>query len=75
MINTTWSVFNTLYLEKDKWVQRTRLYMGDLTKVNITSDWRFNDVEGKRKDCEFLGLIDNPKFPLVLPIKTYKNLE
>jgi hypothetical protein len=47
--------------------------MGDLSNIDLTTDWRFCDVKGKRRNCIFLGFIDNPEFPLKEPIKTYRN--
>ena len=79
MSKVTWSVFSCEYFIEVKkalvWKKHTFLYMGDLSNVDMTTDWRFSNVEGKRRKCEFLGLIDNPEFPLEEPIKTYKNHE
>lgn len=79
MSSVTWSVFNTEYFIEVKkelvWKKITRLFMGDLSNVDMTTDYRFHDVAGKRKKCKFLGLIDNPEFPLKTPIKTYRNNE
>ena len=77
--SVTWSVFSAEYFSEVKkelmWRKKTFLYMGDLSNVDMTTDWRFSDVEGKRRKCAFLGLIDNPEFPLKEPIETYRNNE
>jgi hypothetical protein len=79
MSKVTWSVFSCeSFIEVKKalvWKKHTRLFMGDLSNVDMTTDWRFHDVQGKRRNCEFLGLTDDPEFPLELPIKTYRNHE
>lgn len=79
MSSITWSVFSAEYFSEVKkelvWKKHTFLYMDDLSNVDMTTDWRFKNVEGKRRKCEFLGLIDNPEFPLEEPIRTYKNHE
>lgn len=53
----TWSKFTTEYFEKDRWVKRTRLFMGDLSKLDVTKDNRFFDVKGNRRNTEFIELI------------------
>ena len=72
-----WSVFSAEYFIEVKkqlvWKKQTFLYMGDLSNVDMATDWRFHDVKGKRKNCTFLGLINNPEFPLKEPIETYRN--
>jgi hypothetical protein len=79
MSNTTWSVFSCEYFIEVKkalvWKKHTRLFMGDLTETDLTTDSRFYNVEGKRRNSKFLGLVDDPKFPLKVPIKTYRNHE
>jgi hypothetical protein len=68
-----WSVFSIEVKEQLTWTTHTRLFMGDLSNIDLTTDWRFCDVKGKRRNCIFLGFIDNPEFPLKEPIKTYRN--
>ncbi len=51
-----WSKFTSEYLEKGKWVTYTRLFMGNLSNVDITQDSRFFDVKNARQNTKFIKL-------------------
>ena len=50
----TWSEFTSEYFEKDKWVKKVRLFMGDLSDIDITKDSRFYDVKNARQNTKFI---------------------
>ena len=49
-----WTEFTSEYFEKDKWIKRTRLFMHDLSDIDITKDSRFYDVKGARQNTKFI---------------------
>lgn len=61
----TWSKFETTFFDTQnivsperKWQTEIRYYKGDLSSVDVSTDWRFKEVPGKRKESKFLGLVD-----------------
>ena len=58
----TWSKFKLVYKsEKGDWLTDFIYYMGDLSGVDFANDWRFKEVEGKRKQVQFIELVQKPK--------------
>ena len=51
-----WSKFTTEYFEKGKWIWHTRLFMGDLSNIDMTKDERFFDVKDARRNTKFIEL-------------------
>ena len=47
--------------EKDgimQWVLHQNYYWGDISNIDIETDWRTSDVKGKRRNAKILGLCD-----------------
>ena len=68
-----WSVFEceciTKIDKKYQWIKELRFFMGDLSKEDFKNDWRFCEVDKKRKQVKFLGLAETEfpvRFPLIL---------
>lgn len=53
-----WSQFENEYFNGEEWIKENIYYMGDLTKdsIDYTTDWRFKEIEGKRKQVKFIKL-------------------
>ena len=51
-----WTKFTSEYFEKGKWITHTRLFMGDLSNVDITTDSRFSNIENARRNTKFIEL-------------------
>ena len=51
-----------------KWVKQYQFWNGDLTKVDFTTDWRFKEVDKKRKLVKLMGTKENIDFPVVFPL-------
>ena len=61
------SVFNTTHKTENGWTTERAYYRGDLSEVDLSSDWRFKAVEGKRKQAEFIGFYYG-SFPVNNPV-------
>ena len=66
----SYDVFQTTHFENGSWVNRLAFYTCtlDLDSINLTTDWRFCEVPGKRKRAKYLGTCKTV-FPVVYPIK------
>ena len=71
MIDKGYSVFLTEhFIEKEKvffWQKSYAFYLGDLSNIKFSDDWRFKQVKDKRKESVFLGF-GNINFPVLFPI-------
>jgi hypothetical protein len=71
-----YSVFEKTYFVNDKWITVLSFYYGDLSNVDLKTDWRFKEVPNKRKQNVFLGLVEltneDNKNPFLFPM-TLKN--
>lgn len=54
--------------EHGGWKIELNFYEGDLSEIDYSSDWRFNEVPKRRKESVFLGTITNPTFPIEYPL-------
>lgn len=68
---STWSVFaNTHWICVDvpaniwDWVTELNFYAGDLSDADFAKDDRFKEVPKRRKQVEFLGIVNNFTFPM-----------
>jgi hypothetical protein len=50
------------------WVKSYAFYVGDLSSVDVKTDWRFSEKNNKRKQAIFLGLSYDLDFPVVYPL-------
>jgi len=70
-----WSVFENEFKarvdDKYQWVKELNFYMGDMSDEDLTNDYRFREVPGKRKQLRFLGTAET-EFPVKFPL-TLKN--
>lgn len=74
-----WSVFIVFRLvERDlspvfgkekHWMPELTFYMGDWSTADFKNDWRFKEVKDKRKELVFMGLCENPEFPIKYPLQ------
>lgn len=51
------------------WEKELNFYMGDLSSIDVITDWRTKEVKDKRRTGVFLGLITNPPFPITYPLQ------
>jgi hypothetical protein len=51
-----------------KWVKQHQFWEGDLTEVDFITDWRFREVEKRRKLVKLMGTIGDVKFPVQYPL-------
>ena len=56
MNKQVWTKFTLEYFEKGKWITYTRLFMGDLSNVDITTDSRFSNIQNTRRNTKFIEL-------------------
>jgi hypothetical protein len=56
MNKQVWTKFISEYFEKGNWVEHVRLFMGDLSNVDITADSRFSNIENARRNTKFIEL-------------------
>ena len=75
----TWTVFLAeQWIEKNnkmQWVKHLAFYWGDAIakairagELDISTDWRFKAVDGKRKQDVLLG-VTQTKFPIAYPLE------
>lgn len=50
------------------WVPDISFYMGDLSQQDLKNDWRWCEVKDKRTQAEFIGLCEDPVFPIAFPL-------
>lgn len=67
-----WSVFSSHFLMKkdgqqSQWVTSLNFYKGDLSCVDLETDWRFKEVKNKRSQSVFLGVCET-SFPVQYPL-------
>jgi hypothetical protein len=70
-INTVFENEKYVYNKKSatgRWVNELVFYVGDLTDVDLKSDWRFKEVKDKRKQLKLLGTKENLVLPIVYPL-------
>lgn len=53
----SYDVFQTAHFENGTWVTKLAFYTPnlDLDSIDMTTDWRFCEVPGRRKQAEYLG--------------------
>lgn len=81
-MNNVYSVFEKTYLKKEEncnpyYKTELNFYMGDLSGVNLSKDWRFKEVKEIKKkeeivlryESKYLGLVSNLEFPVIYPLK------
>ena len=56
MNKQVWTKLTSEYFEKGKWITHTRLFMGDLSNIDITTDSRFSNIENARRNTKFIEL-------------------
>ena len=61
------SVFEITSKFKDEWITELVFYYGDLSKIDVTLDSRFKEVNKKRKQATILGICDIT-FPIIYPL-------
>lgn len=59
-----WSEFEVEHYKENHWEKSSCYYLGDLSHVDLATDWRFKEVPDKRKQAKFMGLTDNPPFEI-----------
>lgn len=66
-----WSVFENCHLIECEgvyqWITEFNFYMGDLSNVDTSNDWRFKEIKNKRKMSKFLGVVETT-FPIQYPL-------
>lgn len=71
-MDNIWSVFENHHAVdkngKQKWVTELVFYKGDLSKVDLATDWRFREVKGKRSQLKYLGMCET-SFPVKYPLR------
>lgn len=72
-LNDTYSVFykefKDMYSKDDLWIKEFIFYKGNLSNIDVSIDWRFKAVKGKRNQADFLGtckLVFPIQYPLLL---------
>lgn len=72
IISNLWTVFaNHHVIEKNgnrQWVTELNFYMGDLSGVDFSTDWRFKEVKNRRLQLKFLGTCQT-NFPVQYPLR------
>lgn len=55
-----WTAFQIDYYDPEKkiWETCVNYYMGDLSEIDVNTDWRTHDVPNKRKNAKMLGVKD-----------------
>jgi hypothetical protein len=68
-----WSVFENRHMitvaDEQVWIKELNFYMGDLSLLDLSNDWRTKAIEGRREQLKFLGLCQCEfpiKYPLIL---------
>jgi hypothetical protein len=63
-----YSVFkNEFTIDAKDWIPEYKFFMGDLSDVDVTTDERFYEIPGQRKQAIYMGK-GKVSFPVVYPI-------
>ena len=47
--------FKTSHLIKNKWIDQIICYKGDLSNIDLSIDWRFCNIQNKRKQASLIN--------------------
>ncbi|WP_299673289.1 hypothetical protein [uncultured Tenacibaculum sp.] len=74
-VKNIWSVFEVERTKMDslETYKERIFYYGDFSNHDLSKDSRFMEFKNRRKQVVFIGLIDNPDFPIQYPLKTIDN--